>query len=257
MNFCNHLKQLNQKHCPVTLLSQPSHSEFESVYLAVRNQEKRLLDDSQVAALPQCAEQSPHWREWQMRQHSADMICEHIHLLSLTTDEWVLDIGCGNGWFSHLVAQKTDAQVLASDINLTELNQAGRVFQRDNLHFAYLDMMQDSAMLPPLSQIIFNSCFQYFPSAKAILDICLNKLTANGQIHIVDSPFYSNDQVLAAKGRSEDYYQQLNAHAMSAFYHHHSDDFLQHYNSTTNYQPAPKGQREATDSPFSWLTISR
>ncbi|MFT4927106.1 MAG: SAM-dependent methyltransferase [Phenylobacterium sp.] len=234
-----------------------ANAEFEQAYLQVRDKEGRLLNDDQVYRLPVADPSNPHDKEWQCRQHSAGLVDEYLQQRQFSRSDWILDIGCGNGWFSHLVAKTTAATVLAIDINHTELEQASRVFRRDNLYFASLDLLRDSAQLEPCSLIFFNSCFQYFNQPKALLDLCLSLLDRGGEIHILDSPFYPPEQVAAAKTRSQDYYQQLETAQMNPFYHHHSDTLFAQYQLQWLYQPLPKSERSGAVSPFAWFKITR
>jgi len=241
----------------VIFISDDSSDEFEKAYLKVRAQEKRLLDDMQVAQLPVTDVDNLHYREWKMRQHSTNLVLEHIKQSPLTGLDWFLDIGCGNGWFSGLLAKETAANVLAIDINKVELEQAQRVFQQPNLYFAYLDLLANPPKNKQFSMIFLNSCFQYFENPKALLDLCLSLLIQGGEIHIIDSPFYAPDEVLAAKVRSDDYYQGLGVGEVGQFYHHQSLALLEGYNVRWMYQPAPKAIRSPNDSPFAWVKISQ
>ena len=50
----------------------------------------------------------------------------------------ILEAGCGNGWLCHRLAEIPGAQVIGTDTNFTEIQQAARVFADvSNLHFIY------------------------------------------------------------------------------------------------------------------------
>lgn len=251
------LKELRQNEQAVTRLSANVYDPFERAYLDVRGKEGRLLDDEQVKRLPNALEDDLHYKEWLCRKHSSEQILGYLQGKGFDYSDWLLDIGCGNGWFSNLLAQTQRANVLAVDINQNELEQAARVFKRDNLYFAYLDLLRDKRLLEPMKLICFNSSFQYFDQPIELLDLCLSLLTDDGEIHILDTPIYSVEEVAAAKQRSLDYYRQLHADNMIEFYQHHSRSLFEGYKVEWLYLPAKKSQRRNTDSPFPWLKISK
>lgn len=241
----------------VALLCDYDSDEFEQTYLGVREKEARVLDDKQVMALPTADISNPHYKEWQIRQHSAEQVASYLKQREFKKTDWVLDIGCGNGWFTNILAKNVEANVVGIDINMTELEQAFRVFKQDNLYFAYLDLLRCPPEPGQFSHIFINSCFQYFENPKALLDLCLTLLSEGGEIHILDSPFYAATEVEGAKVRSQDYYQQLEFEQMGQYYHHHNLGLFDDYNSEFLYQPAPKADRKGPVSPFPWLKISQ
>lgn len=251
------LEELRQNDQAVTFLSAKIGDPFERAYINVRDKEGRLLDDEQVKRLPYALEDDPHYKEWLCRLHSSQKVLRYLQGKDFNCSDWLLDIGCGNGWFSNLLAQTQTANVLAVDINQNELEQAARVFKCDNLYFAYLDLLRDKRLLEPVKLICFNSSFQYFDQPIELLDLCLSLLTDDGEIHILDTPIYSVEEVAAAKQRSQDYYRQLHADDMIDFYQHHSRSLFEGYKVEWLYLPAKKPQRRSTDSPFPWLKICK
>ena len=106
---------------------------FEEEYLAVRKAEGRVLTDVQVLELPQ----SPHPKfeeEWAVRRKTCKRWEPH------SKPGWgpVLEVGCGNGWFAHFLAQH-DGITVGLDVNRTELEQAARVFKSPFLDFLQAD----------------------------------------------------------------------------------------------------------------------
>lgn len=242
----------------VFLLSKCNNQDFEKAYIKARRKEQRVLDDDQVFQLPNAVVSNPHYIEWKIREQSAKHILSYLQKRKLNDADWILDIGCGNGWFSHLLAKTEGAKVLAIDINMIELKQAARVFKRDNLYFAYMDLYIDPLDEGFYSQIIFNSSFQYFENPKQIINLCLSLLKKDGEIHIVDSPFYETEKIPSAKLRSFEYYQNIDSLEMNQFYHHHSSSLFDGYNVEVLYQPAKnKIDREKNHSPFPWFKIHK
>jgi ubiquinone/menaquinone biosynthesis C-methylase UbiE len=252
------LEQLRSRQEDVLRLSPQTHTEFESAYISTRDKEHRILDDSAVLQLPESDPNYLHYREWQIRKKSAERLLSHLKRLPLSEKNWLLDVGCGNGWFSHLAASTLPCSVLGIDINLVELEQAARVFKRKNLLFAYLDILQTPLKAAQASVIIFNASFQYFPEPGKLLKRCQSLLVEGGEIHIVDSSFYSPQDQPLAKKRSLEYYRQLGAVSMTDYYHHHSAQLLHEFNAEVLYQPDKNGPKKGdADSPFPWVKLSR
>ncbi len=55
----------------------------------------------------------------------------------------ILELGCGNGWLSHLLSQSLQRDVCGIDVNRTELTQAARMFGHDQrLSFIAADIQR-------------------------------------------------------------------------------------------------------------------
>jgi ubiquinone/menaquinone biosynthesis C-methylase UbiE len=69
---------------------------------------------------------------------------EHIHryneaLLHINSDDIVLDIACGTGFGTDIIANKTSAKVIGGDIAEEAINECNRHWQKSNLEFKVLD----------------------------------------------------------------------------------------------------------------------
>lgn len=120
-----------------------------------------------------------------------------------------MDIGCGNGWFSNILSKIENSKVGGLDINPIELEQADRVFKKENLQFYYGDIFQIKEFEKQFDAITLNACVQYFPNFKLLLDKLKSFSTPGGEIHIIDSPFYKNEEISNAKERTYKYFQAL------------------------------------------------
>ena len=99
---------------------------FSNVYIKVRKKEQRILSDIEVVLLPHLGS-----KEWRLRKKSTNRFL--AYLTSKKTSQKILDIGCGNGWFSNAMAQVSEKnKVTGLDINIEELEQAARVFKKEN-----------------------------------------------------------------------------------------------------------------------------
>ena len=108
----------------------PIDDSFERLYLKVRAQEKRVLTDDQTRRLPQIDPNYPHYSEWLVRAKTADRFKQYVK--DRKDFRTVLDLGCGNGWFSNMLCRslKDINRIYGIDINMSELKQARRVFPR-------------------------------------------------------------------------------------------------------------------------------
>ena len=193
---------------------------FEELYLKVRAKESRLLPDEIVAKLPDIsAKMAPNYKEWSARSGSFKRLKKYFAGIRESTT--LLDVGCGNGWAAAGLAGNGLLQVSAVDVNEEELRQADRVFQKPNLRFYYGDIFED--IFPPASfdYIILNSSAQYFEDLQTLIGRLLYFLKKDGEIHILDTPFYTDDEWASAKSRTQAYFSSIGCPEMVEHYFHH------------------------------------
>ena len=110
--------------------------DFETLYIRLRRQERRIYSDEELIDLPNIQTTHPHYKEWQLRKHSSEKLFSYLKRKNKSLD--ILEIGCGNGWLSHRLSIIPGGKVIGTDINFTEIQQAARVFQHiPNLHFIH------------------------------------------------------------------------------------------------------------------------
>src|SRR5437870_3853887 len=105
--------------------------DFEAVYIEMRKKERRLLSDEQVKHLPHktTIEKSIN-NEWKLRAKTFKRFSDYVSKNSFKN---ILDLGCGNGWFSNkLAAIQKKGKVTGLDMNKQELEQAVRIFGNIN-----------------------------------------------------------------------------------------------------------------------------
>ena len=237
----------------------PEQKEFEQAYLKIRELEERVYDDALVQQLPNTPSQHRHHQEWNRRKKSTQRILDYFQQRK---PQATLDLGCGNGWFTHQLARAAGGFVLGADVNSTELQQAARLFHTDHCQFAYGDIFTEVWPKKQFDQIVLNSCLQYFSDLPLLLEQLFSLLTKEGSIHILDSPIYTTEKVAAAKERSRQYYESQNVGEMVNSYHHHSWDNFKPYFYKTLYQPNNlvhkiKRKFDSHESPFPWILIER
>ena len=173
------------------------------------------------------------------------------------TDPTILEIGCANGWLSAQLAAVTNGAVTGTDINNTELEQAKRIFhQHSNLRFINCDLRDGTLADEKFDTIIFAASIQYFSSFKEVIDTALEHLMPNGEIHILDSHFYPQKEVAAAKQRTKDYYATIGFSELTNYYHHHSIEALNGYEYIILQDPYSwKNKFSVSKHPFHWIII--
>lgn len=230
-----------------------------SLYLQVREKEGRLYSDEVVARLPLVSNGHPLANEWRARSASASRLTRYLarQAKQLT----ILDLGCGNGWLANLLF-KAGHQVVGVDQNLYELKQAARVFS-SNPKVTYLDA--DIFLAPFASEtfdvILLASSIQYFPDLPALLNTLFQYLKPQGEIHIIDSPLYTSEEIPSAMQRSGQYYASLGFPEMAEQYFHHCVADLSPFDPQWLYRPGLRSLRQrllrSVDSPFPWLVIRK
>ncbi len=199
---------------------------FSASYLAARDKEGRIVSDTELSLLPNMVKGTRNADEWLLRKKSTKRFIDYIKTKPTIS---ILDVGCGNGWFSNLMALNNN-KVIGLDINIPELEQAARVFKKENLQFVYGDLFKiDAPFKNQFNIIVLNASVQYFEDFEALLSQLKKFLTANGEIHIIDSPFYDLNEVAHAKKRTEDYYSKLGFPEMAKYYFHHSIDVIKDF----------------------------
>ena len=234
----------------ILFYSQPTGG-FSDLYLSARKKENRIFPDEQVAGLPNLEKNHIHYEEWQLRKKSANRFMDYLK--SKNKPLKILDIGCGNGWFSHLMSTLKNSEVTGLDVNTVEMEQAAGIFQKPNLTFVYADLYENTELnSQKFDIIVFNSCFQYFENVGKLLGIVSKLLAENGEIHIIDTPFYNSKNIENAKQRTKDYYADLGFSEMAKHYFHHRFQDLEKYKIM--YKPSLFAKL-LNNSPFCWIKI--
>ena len=167
----------------VVYLSKTILSDFEKDYIKLRSSEGWIYPDEMVLTLPDSKAPAIHASEWKYRKISAERILKY---LERTKAENILELGCGNGWFTNLISNRKKFNTVGVDINETELVQAARLFSNERTLFVYGDIFEPVWPTGCFDIIILNSSLQYFPYPQLLITKLLSLLTPNGEIHILD-----------------------------------------------------------------------
>ena len=230
---------------------------FEETYLALRRKEGRIYSDDEVRWLPTVDPSHPYFAEWQIRKRSCNKLRRYLRNKKQSLK--ILEVGCGNGWLCSQLSKIEDSNVTGIDINKTELLQAQRIFGKiGNLEFLTGEIADERIQSRKFDIIIFAASIQYFPSLDETISHCLQMLNANGEIHILDSHFYSDSESASARNRSEEYFQLMGFSEMTQHYFHHEVEQLKNYNLKTLYNPSWMRRIFRIDkNPFPWVCIMK
>jgi len=228
------------------------------LYLKVRNKEKRIYSDAQVSNLPKVLPSNQHFKEWELRKITSDRFVSYLQKINGNIN--LLDIGCGNGWFSANMAQKKSINIYALDINRSELEQAARVFDYSNINFIYGNIFNNIFDENYFKLITLNSSLQYFEELETLVNRLFYYLKEDGEIHILDTPFYRSIELAGARERTNAYYKSLGFIEMSRHYFHHSYDEIEKFNYYVLFNPNSLMARikklvKIKVSPFPWIKI--
>ncbi|MDP9048590.1 MAG: class I SAM-dependent methyltransferase, partial [Bacteroidota bacterium] len=146
--------------------------------------------------------------------------------------------------------------VLGIDVNEVEISQAGRLFKKDNLEFRCDSFNPKNYLAQKFDIILFAASVQYFPSIKTLLDDALSCLSPTGEIHILDSHFYRNNEIKDAARRTENYYLTLGFPEMAAYYFHHSLKSLDGFNYLVLADPHSFYNSITKKELFYWISIT-
>ncbi len=224
---------------------------FSSLYSKARTEENRILHDEVIKKLPHLPSNNPNYKEWKLRVKSTQRFVSYLE--SKKSPFHLLDVGCGNGWFLGKLQHLDACRFSGIDIHLPEIIQANRVFGQKNTQLYYGNLMDKKVLFPEkVDLIVFNASIQYFEDIKTLLDIARSLLKKEGEIHIIDSPFYEESELQASKERSLAYYTKIGTPEMASFYFQHSKEAIKDFQYL--YRPK-KGilQKIIKDSPFPWL----
>ena len=227
--------------------------DFEDLYIAVRQQEKRIYTDEQLQLLPDI--DHIYYDEWKIRKGSSERLTAYLEKKRRFLK--ILEVGCGNGWLSAKLSNIPNSRVTGLDINQLEIEQANRVFKKDNLEFIYDSFNDNTFDSEKFDVIVFAASLQYFPSVINVLKQALTILRTGGEVHIIDTPFYTPDDAEKADARSHKYYAALGIPEMAEHYFHHSISEFWGFKYDILFDPTSMFNRLFKKDPFYWVSIKK
>ncbi len=233
---------------------------FEKDYLQVRGKEQRIFSIDEIRQLPQVPAGYLHAAEWKMRVGSINRFMHYLKNRKPGAAT-IIDIGCGNGFFANTISAYA-GKVYGVDVNLRELQQAATAFE-DNpkLQWYYLDIFDEHVFEEADADLVTFCCsFQYFKEIDALIHKCKRLLKPGGSIHIIDTPFYPEQDRDRARAATARYYDSLGCGSLAQHYCHHSLEQIKAYDPVIRYRPASNfltSLFRKNDSPFPWIEIRK
>jgi 2-polyprenyl-3-methyl-5-hydroxy-6-metoxy-1,4-benzoquinol methylase len=137
----------------------------------VAGKRKSFIPDEIVKGLPLVPFRSCITKEWLVRRTSAEKFISYLR--RKTPCKTILEVGCGNGWLSNKMASELSAEVLALDVNETELLQGARTFSTQRLSFVYGDIFNVNLNTVRYDCIVVPSSIQYFQNIQSLIALLL------------------------------------------------------------------------------------
>ena len=142
------------------------------------------------------------------------------------------------------------------------MKQGARLFSSSNLNFIYANIFE--AELPDsfFDIITINSAIQYFRELNTLINKLFTFMKKGGEIHLIDSPLYSEFEAINAEFRSLNYYTSTGNHEMAEKYFHHTFDELSFFSYEILYNPLTLKNKvfrslNINNSPFPWIKIRK
>lgn len=219
-----------------------------------------MYPDEIAARLPDIDHRHVLAKEWQIRKKSAQNLKTHLKEKKCKR---ILEVGCGNGWLINYLHSHLEADCCGVDVNETELRQAVGLFGRhETLCFLCANIQSQFFEKCSIDVVVLASSVQYFQNLTELIVTLQKTLTEDGEIHILDSPFYTKRSLAVAKKKSEEYFSASNVPEMKDYYFHHQWSDLNRFHFIENYNPSSPWNiitRKLWDvnSPFPWLIVRK
>jgi cyclopropane fatty-acyl-phospholipid synthase-like methyltransferase len=110
---------------------------------------------------------------------------KYFKALKLNQAKNVLEIACGRGSMTNLMAQRTKGCVLGIDISRSQLSHA-KEFERANLSFKHHDVMKLTELKQTFDAIICMDAACYFPDKRKAVKAISKVLRPGGRFVLVD-----------------------------------------------------------------------
>ncbi len=131
-----------------------------------------------------------------MEHHHLDITKKTLASMDLGADDRVLDLGCGSGWATRLLAPQCK-EVVGVDVSDEMIRQA----QQASNNFANVKYLQGSAQKIPCADNSFDKMlsvesFYYYADQEAALDEILRVMAPKGRIFILINLYKDNEYSL-------------------------------------------------------------
>jgi ubiquinone/menaquinone biosynthesis C-methylase UbiE len=210
--------------------------DLDKLYMQLNEKEGRLYNDDRLLQLPLMQYGDKNSKEWAIRKNSLKRLLHYIK--QKKEQQHILEVGCGNGWLAAQLARNTKNRITGIDIDNAAIEQAKRVFGNlSNLNYVQFDFNNEYFENQKFDMVIIAASLQYFHSFKKTIATAMEHLTLQGEIHILDTQLYRQNEIAAAKQRREQYLRSVGLEQLAAFYFYHSVEELKKYNHHMLYDP--------------------
>lgn len=233
---------------------------YETTIFKIKILENRIYSDDEMKLLPFASKLNTHKEEWDLKAKS--FLRFKKYLAQKKSGLNILDLGCGTGWFASKILKEQNHNFYCVDINFTDLKQGAKVYSSDNIKFIHADIFAVKFPRSSFDIILLNSSIQYFPDLSVLMRELFYLLTPYGEIHIIDSPFYEDDEVNIAKKQTYRYYDMIGFPQMKEKHFHHTYKNLKSFNFTFLYDPRTLTNKIislafSNDAPNPWIMLKR
>lgn len=144
----------------------------------------------EILRLPSCA--GPRKQVWRVKARSAQAL---IQGMAARRPGPVLDLGCGVGWLSHLLA-RSGFEVYAVDIVLDEFMGLGAAARFSHVGPAFERVWGEFERIPFLREsvdvVVCNASFHYAPSPEVAAEEIARVLRPGGSFFLLNSPLHQD-----------------------------------------------------------------
>jgi cyclopropane fatty-acyl-phospholipid synthase-like methyltransferase len=131
-----------------------------------------------------------HFAIFQDENESWGSAIEHTHkkylaALKIGQAHNVLELGCGRGGFSMILAQNTEGNVLGIDISRAQLSHANRL-KRSNLRFERHDIMKVDDLRETFDAVAYIDAACYLPDKKLAMEKLSRVLEPGARLLLID-----------------------------------------------------------------------
>lgn len=232
--------------------AEKNFAEFGELYLKLRKAEARDFTIEALRKLPDVRQDHPQRDEWRIRRNT---IRRFMKFLRRAPAMRILDIGCGNGFFSNIMA-RAGHSVVGVDVTPHELLLAAEAFGHHNPEWYCMDIMTEQVEGGPFDLVVFHASFQYFPDAGKVLNRCFAMMRKGGSVHILETPFYRDaGEAAAARQRSAHHFNRLGVSRMAGQYFFRTWSDLRDYRVRVRKPSGVISRLTRTASPFPWVEV--
>lgn len=240
----------------------PNH-EFDGLYHDFRVYEDRIYKEDEVMEFPQYQGKNKRLaKEWKGRKHSTDLLLNYLTEKGKGEKMNILDLGCGIGWLSNRLSDLPNSRVYGLDIIQEELMQAAKVFDKPNLQFVYGNFYRDILPKSSFDVVVLSACIEFFPNLETLFNNISKVLKKDGEIHIVNSPFYHKEVLEKEEQKSIEYFEKAGFSAMKRHFFHHTFEDIENYHGEEMYAPESPNLFSrmlggSSKTPFFWYRIKK